>query len=396
MRRHDLTKIAAALTGALALAGCTRGPGGRPPMAPPKVTIAHPEAREIVDYDEFSGWLAAPETVEVRARVDGHLEKVHFTDGDFVKAGDLLFTLDERLISANRERARQQVKVYEAQIVAAEKEVARQRELIDKGGTSRAQLEAAEAQLGTLRAQIGAANQDVERLALDMGYAEIRAPIAGRAGRALVTPGNYVAGVGAGAILTTIVKLDPIQVLFYADERTLLERREARLRIEPEAARKPIRELGIVAEFGLESEEGFPHRATVDFVDNRIDQATGTQLVRATVANPDLRLIPGARVRVRVPTAAPYTALLVPDTAVLTDQDRRYVLMLGLGGVVVRRDLKLGRLRDDGKRVVRVDSGLKEDDLVVVLGLQMARVNYPVEPFDADGKPVAVAPVSSK
>jgi multidrug efflux system membrane fusion protein len=400
MRLATVVRIAAALAsmGGAALAGCGHGgPAGRPPPAPPKVTVAHPELREIVDYDEFSGWLAAPETVEVRARVDGHIEKVNFTDGDFVKAGDLLFTLDKRPIEANLERARDQVKVFEAQIVFQEKEVARQRELIEKGGTSRAQMETAEAQLGTLRAQIGAAEQDVARLALDAEYAEIRAPIAGRASRALVTTGNYVVGLGGGAILTTIVKMDPIYVSFYADERTVLERREARLRADPEAARKTIRELEIPLEFGLESEDGYPHGATLDFVDNRIDPKTGTILARATVPNSNLLFLPGARVRVRVPVSAqPYKALLIPDTAVLTDQDRRYVLVVGPGAVVVRRDLKLGRLRDDGKRVVLPGAGLGEDDLIIVLGLQMARVNYPVEPFDADGKPVSVPPAPSK
>jgi multidrug efflux system membrane fusion protein len=237
----------------------------------------------------------------------------------------------------------------------------------------------------------------VERLALDAEYAEIRAPIAGRASRALVTTGNYVIGLGGGATLTTIVKMDPIFVSFYVDERTVQERRGARLRADPEAARKTIRELEIPLEFGLESEEGFPHGAMLDFVDNRIDQRTGTILVRATIPNPDLLFLPGARVRVRVPvTSRPHEALLVPDTAILTDQNHRYVLVVGPGAAVIRRDLTLGRLRDDGKRVVLPGSGLEKDDLIVVLGLQMARVNYPVEPFDADGKPVLVPPAPSK
>jgi len=386
--------LALALGLAPGLAGCGRRAPPSPPGGAPKVTVARPEVRTVFDQDEFSGWCAAPETVEVRARVRGHIQKVHFRDGELVKAGDPLFTLDRRPLQAELDRAREQVRIYEAQKVAAVKDLARQTELQQKGGASRSQVEQAEAEVGTLDARIQAAKQEVERAKLDLEYAVITAPIGGRTSRALLTLGNLVNAGGSDPLLTTIVVLDPIHVYIYIDERTLQRHRAERRKVDPDIMRKHISEARIPFFFGLEIEEGYPHEGFVDFSDNRIDPATGTLLARGSVPNPDTLFFPGARVRVRVPLSS-HEALVIPDTAVLTDQDRKYVLVVGEGGTAVRRDIRPGRLLDDGMRVVLPappgEKGLTTDSWVIVLGIQRARVNYPVEPFDGDGKPVAVA-----
>ncbi|MGH7163121.1 MAG: efflux RND transporter periplasmic adaptor subunit [Planctomycetota bacterium] len=386
-------EITALLALALAVAGCPRRPDPPPPPPPPKVTVARPQERELVDFGEASGWLAAPESVEVRARVRGHIEKVHFADGQIVKKGDCLFTLDERPFQAELDRAAEEVRIYEAQRVASQKELARQSELLAKGGASRSQVEKLEADVAALGARIESAKQEVERRRLELEYARITAPISGRTGRAMLTEGNLVNAGGSDPVLTTIVAVDPIHLYFYVDERNLQVYRATRLKSDPESPRKALREFNIPCYFGLEGEEGYPHEGVLDFSDNRIDPETGTIQVRGAAPNPDGRLTPGSRVRVRAPVTPPYKALVVPDDALLTDQDRRYVLVVGEGNVVLRRDVKPGRLLDDGARVVlaRDDKGegITTDDLLIVLGLQRARVNYPVEPLDRDGKPVA-------
>jgi len=372
--------------------GCAKRPPPPPPPAPPKVTVAHPEEREIVDFAYASGWLAAPETVEVRSRVRGHIDKVNFVDGDIVKKGDLLFTLDERPFRAELDRAAEEVHIYEAQLVAAHKDFARQTELLQKGGASRSQVEKLEADVGALGAQIESAKREAERRRLELEYARITAPIGGRTSRALLTEGNLVNAGGTDPILTTIVAVDPIYIYFFVDEKNLQVYRATRLKSDPQSPRKAVREFKIPLSFGLEGEDGYPHEGTIDFSENRVDPETGTIQVRAAAPNPDGRLTPGYRVRARAPVTPPYKALLIPDTAILSDQDRKYVLVLGDGNVVLRRDIALGRLLDDGVRVVLPRDGQHADispsDRLVVLGLQRARVNYPVEPLDRDGKPV--------
>jgi RND family efflux transporter MFP subunit len=355
--------------------------------------VAHPEQREIVDFAYASGWLAAPETVEIRSRVRGHIAKVNFVDGDIMKKGDLLFTLDERPFRAELDRAAEEVRIYEAQRVASQKDLARQTELLQKGGASRSQVEKLEADVAALGARIESAKQEVERRRLELEYARITAPISGRTSRALLTEGNLVNAGGSDPVLTTIVKVDPIYLYFYVDERSLQEYRDTRFKHDPESPRKAVREFKIPCFFGLDGEEGYPHEGMIDFSDNRIDPETGTIQVRGAAPNPDGRLTPGSRVRVRAPVTQPYQALVIPDEAILTDQDRKYALVIGDGNVVLRRYIKPGRLLDDGGRIVLPRDGHGSDigtgDLLIVIGLQRARLNYPVEPLDRDGKPVA-------
>ncbi len=382
-----------------ALAGCPAKPAAPPPPAPPKVTVAHPEERELVDYDEYNGWLKAAATVEVRARVRGHIAKVHFTDGQVVEKGAPLFTLDKRPLEAEVARAQSQVRVFEAQRYAAEREFVRLRDLATKGAASQSQVDEIEAKMKAAEAQIDATKQDIEFKRLDVEYAEIAAPIAGRTSRAQLTEGNLVNAGGSDPLLTTIVSIDPMYFYFDVGERALQQYAKRQEALNPEFRKTHIRDRKIPASFGLDTDAGFPHEGILNFAENVVDSGTGTVQVRGEVPNPNGRFVPGSRVRVRVPISEPYKALLVPDTAVLTDQDRKYLLVLGDKNVVLRRDMTPGKLLDDGKRVVLAPAGakegagaaLKKDDRVIVLGLQRARVNYPVEPLDADGKPVAAA-----
>jgi RND family efflux transporter MFP subunit len=372
---------------AFALAAC--GEKAVPPPAPPKVTVAHPEERELVDQDEYTGWLEAVETVEVRARVRGYIAKVYFTDGQIVGTGDLLFELDPRPFQAELQRVREQLGVYEAQKVAAEKEDARMKFLVGKGAVSQREAEKAEAQVKSLESQIGATKEEIARRELDLEYSRITAPIGGKISRALLTVGNLVQAGGTDPLLTTIVSIDPIYVYFNIDERSL-QRYQQRHPRRPEGT---LKEARLPFRFGLDTDEGYPHDGVLDFADNRVDRDTGTIQVRGVARNPKGRFVPGSRVRVRVPVSDPYKGILVPDTAVLTDQDNKYLLVVDDRSVVHRRDVKLGKLLEDGMRLVLPgdgqDQGLKENDWIIVLGLQRARINYPVEALDASGNPIA-------
>jgi multidrug efflux system membrane fusion protein len=243
----------------------------------------------------------------------------------------------------------------------------------------------------TWDAQVTSGEEEIKRRELDMTYSKITAPISGKIGRAMLTEGNLVNAGGSDPLMTTIVAIDPIQVYFSVDERSLQEYRERNKRTKEEQL-KPLEDARIPFEFGLETDRGFPHKGILDFADNRIDAGTGTIPVRGKAENAEGQFVPGGRVRVRVAVSEPYQALLIPDTAILSDQDKKYVLCTNEKNVVVRRDIRPGKLLPDGMRVVlpseEKDSGLRPEDWVITLGLQRARVNYPIEPMDAEGKPL--------
>lgn len=395
--RSSLRELSLTLALGLVLAGCSPERPAAPAPAPPKVTVARPEQRELIDQDEYNGWLAAPETVEVRARVRGHIMKVHFEDGQFVKEGDVLFTLDKRPFQAKVERTHDQMLVFEAQRVAAQKQFVRLRGLLSKGASSQRDVDKAEADAKALEARIEASKREIERLKLDVEFCEITAPIGGRISRALLTEGNLVNAGGSDPVLTTIVNVDPIHIYFNVSERAL--QRYQRIFAEREGGSEgqqkavAVRERKIGFTFGLAIDQGYPHDAVIDFADNRVDRTTGTIQVRGEAPNADLKFVAGSRVRVRLPVGDPYQALLVPDTAVLSDQDKKYLLVVGDEKNVLRLDVELGKLLDDGMRVVlprrKKDEGLTKESWVIVLGLQRARLNYPVEPLDSSGKPVS-------
>ncbi len=374
--------------------GCTPA-AAEPQPEPPKVTVQHPEQRTLVDYDEYNGWTDASATVEVRSRVRGHIHKVNFADGQFVKQDDLLFELDPRPFQSELDRAAEQVNIALAQQEAALKEETRQQSLFEQNAARKTDLEKAEAARKTWDAQVVSAEEEVKRRKLELSYSKVTAPIGGKISRAMLTEGNLVNAGGSDPLLTTIVAINPIQVYFAVDERALLEyRQNHRPGTETVQEGHPLKDSQVPFEFRLETDEGYPNKGVLDFADNKIDPTTGTIEVRGTSENADGRYLPGSRVRVRVPVSDPYPAILAPDSAILSDQDKKYLLCLNKENVVVRRDVKLGKLLDDGMRVIQEGSseteGVTLEDWVIVLGLQRARINYPVQPMDADGEPIAL------
>ena len=374
----------------LALAGCGGSPASTEAPPPPKVDVGHPVTRELTDEDDYNGWLQASAVVEVRARVRGHIQKVHFQDGDQVQAGQLLFELDPRPFQVQIDQAIARSKALEAQKVAAVKELARYQELVKSGAVSKSELEKVQADAESYDAQIAAKAEEVKQYQLDLEFSKITAAIAGTVSRAELTEGNLVNAGGSDPLLTTIVAYDPIHVYFSVDERSLQRYMKAN-RTEGKESQGPLRERKLPFRFGLDSDEGYPHAGAIDFADNRVDPDTGTIQMRGVVDNKQRVFVPGSRVRIRVPVSEPYAAVLVPDTAILSDQDKRYVLVVDDKNVVSRRDVMPGKLLDDGLRVVLPEAGGKAavnpDEWIIVNGLQRARINYPVEPVKPSASP---------
>jgi RND family efflux transporter MFP subunit len=383
----------------LLVAGCEGGESAAPREAP-RVTVAHPVVRTLVDEDDYNGWLEAYKSVDVRARVRGHIIKVHFQDGDFVKEGQPLFDIDPLPFEAQLKQTEAQIRAFESQETAAKKVLERNRILIKTHAVSQQELEQSEADTLSFAAQIAAKQAEAERTRLDLKYAKITAPLAGKISKAALVEGNLVDAGGSDPVLTTIVATDPIYVDFNIDERSLQGYQEAN-KAHPETTKPTsLREQKMPFYFGLDTEQGFPHQGQLVFADNKITPGTGTILVRGEARNADGRLIAGSRVRVRVPVSDKYEAPVIPDSAVLSDQDRRYLLVLGKEDVVLRRDIAPGRLLDDGMRILLPSPGEKKSagdkdwvkewgkQWVITVGLQRARIDYPVQPLDADGQPI--------
>ena len=373
----------------LALAGCNEeAPAGTP--AVPKVTVSKPVVKDNeMDYEEYNGWLVAKNPVEIRARVRGFVKTIQFKDppegkaaeGELVKAGDLLFELDPDPFRDAIVSAEQKVNVYAAQKVAAQKELVRLTELEKKGGASKAQVEKAEADVESLDAQIKASQAEVSQRQRDLNeYSKIKAPIDGRISRSLVSLGELVKG--GETLLTTINSVDPIKVEFSADEQAVQRYRKSAVNKAKGGQLPQVRGMKIPFKFALDTDEDFVHSGLIDFADNQADSKTGTVLIRGETSNKNQLLLPGDHVRVRVPVSDSYQALLVPDTAVNADQDKRYLLVLDDKNVVHRRDARLGKLTDDGLRVV--ETNLKPTDRVVIEGTQRARIGFAVEPQEKD------------
>src|SRR5688500_5268600 len=394
--RNTLCLTASALVGSLVLCTSCSKPPPRAEAPPPKVSVQQANARELVDHDDFNGWLDSAATVEVRARVRGHIEKVHFTDGQMVKKGDLLFELDPRPFQQEIDRSIEQVQIYDSQLKYALVEEKRMHQMQKDNVASGIEVEAAEAKARSLEAQVEAQKKEVERDKLELEYSRIDAPIDGRVGRAMMTEGNLVNAGGSDPVLTTIVSMDPIYVYFNVDERTI--QRYQRMHKQNTTGPSAIKENKIEITFGLDADEGYPHKATLDFADVRVDSTTGTVQVRG-IAKGERTYTPGSRVRVRVPVSESRQAVLVPDVAILSDQDKKYLLVVDEKNVVHRRDVQLGKLLDDGMRVVLPATGAEQalapSERFIVEGLQAARLNYPVEPISPTTQPTKVAAASA-
>jgi RND family efflux transporter MFP subunit len=368
---------------ALVPASCRPGAKSAAPASPVTVTVAAPEARAITEWDEFSGRLASPERVEIRARVSGYLDKVHFKEGTVVQAGDLLFTIDPRPYAAEASRLRAEVertrtRVEMAQVESRNAERLRQSSAISIEETER-RLKALAETLGGLKAA-EAALQSAE---LDLQFTEVRSPITGRISNARVTAGNLVrGGTQETTLLTTVVALDPIHCYFEVDERSALKYRD----LIRTGQRASALDGSIPAEMGLANQPDFPHRGVVDFVDNQLDPGTGTIRARGVFPNPDRLMAPGFFARIRIPGSGEYQALLIRDQAVGDDQGRSYVWVIGADNTASYRPVVLGP-KVGGLRIVR--EGLQEGERVVVNGLMAVRPGVKVAATEEPMAPAA-------
>lgn len=332
-------------------------------------------ARKITEYAELPGRSAAAESVEVRAQVSGYLESINFAAGSFVHKGDPLFTLDSRVYRAVLAQRQSDVDAKRADLNRLEAELKRQQGLIEKSATSMQQLELAQAERDERAAELEAAIANVERAKIDLDYTTIESPIDGEVSRERITVGNLVT-VGS-TLLTHIVAVDPIHVFFDVDERALLLYRE-RVAKENGASKGSL-----VVKFAIGDGE-FDHEATVDFAEPKMNETTGTLEFRAVAENKPnevgvRNLIPGLRLRVLFPTSPEYDAVLVPEEAIITDQNVKRVYVLGENNIVESRAVTLGPLQSDNMRVVA--TGLKLGERVVLDNLLRIRPNTVVEPI---------------
>jgi RND family efflux transporter MFP subunit len=349
--------------------GSTTSATAGPPALP--VTVAKPVVKEITEWDEFTGRFDAVDSVEVRARVSGYLAEVKFTEGSLVRKGDLLLVIDQRPFKIALDDAEAALASAEARLGFAESELKRVEATARTGASPERLLDQRRQELASGRADRDRAKTAVERAKLDLEFTEVRAPVAGRISRKVVSEGNLV--VANATLLTSIVALDPIYFSFDVDEQSYL----GYLRMGQSGERPRLREAGEIAEVVLPDEKTYSRKGRIDFIDNRLDPGTGTIRGRAVFANNDLLLTPGLFGRVRIPGSGQYKAVLIPEEAIATDQNRRIVYAISADGSVTSLPIRLGP-RIDGYRVVR--SGLKGDETIVVNGILRVRPGAKLAP----------------
>ncbi|MGL4232125.1 MAG: efflux RND transporter periplasmic adaptor subunit [Casimicrobium sp.] len=379
--------VCGVLLASVILSGCGQsggsGPGAGGPPPAPQVSVAPSVQRQIQEFDEFTGRLEATETVDVRPRVAGTIDRVHFKEGQSVKKGDLLFTVDARPFRAELARAEAQLAAAQTQSELAGTEFARAQKLLEIKAISRQEFDQLQSGTRSSDANIRAAQAAVQAARLNVEYATIRSPIAGRVSRANVTAGNLVGN--AEPILTTIVSQQKVYAYFDASEQTYLKYvKSAR-----DGTRPSSRETANPVLMGLASEQGYPHKGVIDFVDNRLNPQTGAIRARAVFDNAKNEFTPGLFARVKLIGSGTYNAIMTPDRAIGTDQDKKFVLVVGADNVAQFRPVRLGALQD-GMRVIT--EGLKAGEMVIVDGLQRVRPGMPVAPqkveVDQNGMPI--------
>jgi RND family efflux transporter MFP subunit len=343
----------------------------------PEVVVATPVSREITDYEDFTGQTDAFRTIDIRARVTGYLDKVNFQEGAEVAAGSVLFEIDPRPYQAEFEGAEAAVAQAQARFDRLESDLRRNTILFTKGTITQAQFDQITADQSEAAAALSAAKASLSLSKLNLEFTKVVAPIGGRVSRQFIDPGNLV--MGDETILTRIVSQEPMYVYFDIDERTMLRLR----RLVQNTVSSSVPQTDLPLFMGLADEEGFPHRGTINFEENRVEPGTGTLRVRAVFANPERLLTPGLFVRVRIPIGQPYRALLIPEQALGTDQGQKFVFVVGDKNEVEYRPVKVGAL-DDGFRVI--PEGLALDERVVVSGLQRVRPGAKVQ-IKADEAP---------
>jgi membrane fusion protein, multidrug efflux system len=381
-RLHSFCILNALAVGlAVTLSGCGDKPAQPAAVAAAPVTVAQPVKRTVTDWDEFTGRFEAVEEVQVRARVGGFVTSVEFRDGAFVKAGDLLYVIDSRPFEAVAEQAEGQLADARAKAELGKRELDRALTLNQTQAVADSIVDQRRQTLQAANASISQAEGALKAAQLNIEFTHVLAPIGGRVSRHLVSVGNLVQGSDSGAtLLTSIVSLDPIYVYFDMDEATYVRNN----RLYFEGKRPSSRDTPNPVQVTLTGETKPSHDGKMDFVDNRLDVSTGTLRGRAVIPNQDYSILPGQFGRVRLIGSSPYEALLIPDSAIATDQSRKIVFVVKDDDTVEARAVTLGPL-DDGLRVIR--EGLKPEDRVIVDGLQRARVGAKVSPHAAKAAP---------
>jgi len=373
-----------ALATLVAACGQGQNQGGPPPA--PLVTVATPVKRMVTEFDEYVGRFAAINSVEVRARVSGYLDGVHFKDGQLVKQGDLLFTIDKRPFQFTLDQARANLTTAKSNLSYTEADLNRGRELVTQKTITEQIFEQRAQAFRNAQASVNGSQAAVQQAELDLQFTELRAPIDGRIGDRRVSPGNLVTGgtTGNTTLLATIVSTDPIYFEFTFDEASLL-----RYRLAKNGTDVASRGAGVKVGLKLIDENDFDHEGQMDFVDNVIDRSTGTIRGRAVLANPNGIFTPGMFARVRVPALPPYEGLLVPDVAIGTEQARKFVLIVTADNTVTSKYVTLGLLTNDNMRVIK--DGIGPDDRIIVNGLLRARPGQKVTPQEQGATPLAPA-----
>ncbi|RYM88360.1 efflux transporter periplasmic adaptor subunit [Serratia liquefaciens] len=338
------------------LAGCDNSAAKNAAPLPPAVSAADVVIKPISQWDTFNGRIEAVQSVQLRPRVSGYIDKVNYTEGDEVKKGQVLFTIDDRTYRAAREQAQAELVRARNQAALARSESSRTEKLIGSQAISTEVWEQRRSSAAQAQSNVLAAQAQFDMAQLNLDFTRVIAPIDGRASRAMITAGNLVTAGDSASVLTTLVSLDKVYVYFDVDEATFLRYQNDGRR----TAKLPVK-------VGLVGEDGYPHQGVVDFTDNQLNAGTGTIRMRALLENAERRFTPGLFARVQMPGSAVFNAMLIDDKSVMTDQDRKFVYIVDKDGKAQRRDIEVGRVAD-GLRIVR--KGLSAGDRVIVDGMQ--------------------------
>lgn len=344
------------------------------PQAPPPapVSVAPVLQKSVTEWDEFSGRIQAIERVSVRPQVSGLIEQIHFQDGQLVKKGDLLFTIDQRPFQAELARAQATVAGDEAKLALVRADLARAEQLIQTHAIAQSELDQRTDAVSEADANVKAAQAALLTAQINLDYTSIKAPVTGRVSRAEITVGNLVSDGPNAPVLTSVVSVDPVYVEFEVDEQTFLKYAAAGAAGNSNIDRIPVA-------MGLSNENGYPHQGHLKSIDNQLDTSSGTIRVRAVFDNPGATLTPGLYAKVRIGSQSTTPLILVDDRAIGTDQDKKFVLVVDSANKANYRAVTLGPIVD-GLRVIR--SGLEKGDKIIVNGLQRVRPNSIVAPTD--------------
>jgi RND family efflux transporter MFP subunit len=358
--------------------GCSPTMAEQKNEAPTPVKVSHPVQREITEFSDLTGRTAAVDSVEVRARVFGYLDKFNFQEGMLVKKDDVLFEIDPRNYQATLTQAEGALASAEAKATRLELDLKRAEKLKTQKAISDQEYDKVVNDRAEAVASVVSLKGSVDQARLDVGFTKVTAPISGRVGRALVTQGNFVqSGQSGGGVLTTLISVDPMYVYFDVDERTVLRVRQ----LIREGKVKSARDVTWPVYVGLGNEDGYPHEGTINFVDNQVNPRSGTLRLRGVFANKDETLSPGYFVRVRVPIGRARPGILISDRAIDSDQGQKIVYIVGQDKKVAVRPIRVGGLYDGLRAVVE---GLTTSDRVIVTGIQQIRPGMAVEPTVVD------------